>query len=273
MPAVKPISVEEMYSSGPLPYEEIEAILDRSRNPRGPDSLFETVSSTGIGPDSHVIDVGARDARYSLVLAERLGCRVTALDPVPDHVSAAREAVAASDVGERIEVVQGVIEEMPFDDGVFDLVFCRDVLSHIVDLSAALAECHRVLGPGGWMVVYQTFATSWMEPQEASRLYPDLAVVPESMDPSRLERCAREAGLSVVSVDPIGSEWRESWEEDGSHRTSRQLLHAARLLRDRQELMGELGEIDYRVELANALWGVYQMIGKLEPRIYVLRRD
>jgi len=93
------------------------------------------------------------------------------------------------------------------------------------------------------------------------------------MDPSRLERCAREAGLSVVSVDPIGSEWRESWEEDGSHRTSRQLLHAARLLRDRQELMGELGEIDYRVELANALWGVYQMIGKLEPRIYVLRRD
>jgi hypothetical protein len=34
--------------------------------------------------------------------------------------------------------------------------------------------------------------------------------------------------------------------------------------------VNELGDVEYRVELANALWGVYQMIGKLEPRVYVL---
>lgn len=123
------------------------------------------------------------------------------------------------------------------------------------------------------MVVYQTFATDRMEPVEAARIYADLAVAPESMDPARLETSAGDAGFSVVSTDVIGSEWREAWEEDGSHRTSRQLLHAARLLRGRSELMAELTETVYRVELANALWGVYQMIGKLEPRIYVLRKD
>ena len=262
-----------MYATSPLPYEELEAILDRSLEPRGPDSLFETVARTGLGELSHVVDIGARDARYSLVLAERFGCRVTAIDPVQDHVESARAAVRASDHSERIDVIRGVIEDMPVDAGAADLVFCRDVLSHVADLDAALRECRRVLAPGGRMIVYQTFATPWMEPLEAARLYPDLAVVPESMDPLRLERTAPECGLEVESIDPIGSEWRESWEEDGSRRTSRQLLHAARLLRAREDLVGALGEVDYRVELANALWGVYQMIGKLEPRIYVLRRD
>ena len=73
-------------------------------------------------------------------------------------------------------------------------------------------------------------------------------------------------------MDVIGSEWREAWEEDGSRRTSGQLLHAARLLRAADDLRADLGETSYRIELANALWGVCQMIGKLEPRIYVLRK-
>jgi hypothetical protein len=53
--------------------------------------------------------------------------------------------------------------------------------------------------------------------------------------------------------------------------TSKQLLHAARLIRCSDETLHELGEVPYRAELSDALWGVYQMIGKLEPRIYVLR--
>ena len=32
-----------------------------------------------------------------------------------------------------------------------------------------------------------------------------------------------------------------------------------------------MGDDDYAIELANCLWGVYQMIGKLSPAIYVLR--
>jgi sarcosine/dimethylglycine N-methyltransferase len=270
---MSPIDVEQMYGEWPLTDEEAAAILDRSLGPRPSTSLFDTVGDLGIGMDDVVLDIGARDARYALTLVERFGCRVVAVDPVARHVEEGRAAVVAGGHAGRIEVVQGQIEAIPAEDGMFDLVFCRDVLSHIPDLPTALAECRRVSRPGGHMLIYQTFATEWMESGEATRIYPDLAVAPESMDPGRLETVAAEQGFSVASVDVVGSEWREAWEEDGSRRTSQQLLHAARLLRGRDELMTELTETVYRVELANALWGVYQMIGKLEPRIYVLRKN
>lgn len=50
---------------------------------------------------------------------------------------------------------QASVEALPFGDGVFDLVTCMDVLYHLQvqeDL-AALAEFHRVLRPGGWLLV------------------------------------------------------------------------------------------------------------------------
>jgi hypothetical protein len=54
--------------------------------------------------------------------------------------------------------------------------------------------------------------------------------------------------------------------------TSRQLIHASRLIRGRQKFQQRFGADAYNAVLNNCLWGVYQMIGKLSPRIYVLSR-
>ena len=43
-------------------------------------------------------------------------------------------------------------EELPFEDGSFDLVFGHAVLHHIPDLDRAFSEFHRVLAPGGTIV-------------------------------------------------------------------------------------------------------------------------
>jgi SAM-dependent methyltransferase len=267
----RPITLEQMYGEQELSYEEGQAILDRSRSPRPAESLYETVADLGIGVDHTILDIGGRDARHSLELAVRLGCRSIAVDPVEDNLRDATELVAAHESGHLVDVRAGVIEDIPVDDDSVDLVFCRDVMSHVAEVDVALAECRRVLRPGCAMVVYQNFAGSRLEPRELAELSEGLVMVPERMDPQGFEHAARDAGFMVESCEIVGSQWREAWEEDGSRRTSRQLLHAARLLRLPEEMTGELGEVDYRVELANALWGVYQMIGKLEPRVYVVR--
>lgn len=268
---MEPISVEQMYGLW-LSDEERDTALDRSLGPRSSKSLVDTVEALGFGPSDTILDIGARDGRHSVTLVERLGCNVVAVDPVGGNVDKARELIAASAYPDRIEARQGTIEEIPAEDGSFDLVFSRDMLSHVLDLPAALGECSRVLVGRGRVVVYQTFATDRLEPREAGAIYANLAIVPERMKPEHFETDASQAGFALESRDVIGSEWREAWEEDGSGRTSRQLLHAARLLRAGDELAAELGDVPYRVELASALWGVYQMIGKLEPRIYVLRK-
>lgn len=42
---------------------------------------------------------------------------------------------------------------MPCADGTFDIVYCSDVLEHVVEDRRAMREFHRVLKPGGWGVL------------------------------------------------------------------------------------------------------------------------
>ncbi|WP_217145918.1 class I SAM-dependent methyltransferase [Streptomyces sp. AC627_RSS907] len=270
MKRTDPITIHEMYS--PDDNDAIDRALNRSRDPRPPGSLFAMVGELGIGPDDVVLDIGGRDAWYSLRLAELAGCRAVSVDPVESNNARARAAVAGHPRGARVSIRPGVMEDIPASDGEFDLVFCRDMFFQVVDADKALAECHRVLRPGGHVLFYQSYATDRLEPRETAHLYADLAVVPERMSSDDFERRVAGSGLVVASMDPISSEWYEALEEDGTRTTSDQLLYVARLLRQPEQLRAELGDTDYRVELANALWGVYHMIGKLEPRIYVLRR-
>jgi hypothetical protein len=89
------------------------------------------------------------------------------------------------------------------------------MLNHVEDLDLALGECRRVVKNGGAMVVYQTFATPLLEPEEAKRIYADLAIVPERMSIDDFEQRVDAAGFTVEVLDIVGSQWRESWEEDG----------------------------------------------------------
>lgn len=63
-----------------------------------------------------------------------------------------REAVAYNWERGR-DVVEGSIEEMPFDDGSFDLALALDVIEHVPDDMRALGELSRVLRPGGSLMV------------------------------------------------------------------------------------------------------------------------
>jgi SAM-dependent methyltransferase len=49
-------------------------------------------------------------------------------------------------------VLEGDVEHLPFVDGSFGTVLCTEVIEHIPDPSAALAEYRRVLRPGGVLV-------------------------------------------------------------------------------------------------------------------------
>lgn len=269
MAEVDPITIDKMYS--PRHLDGVDGALDRSRDPRGPGMLYEIVDDLGIGPGDVVLDIGGRDASHSLGLAKMFGCDAVSVDPVESNNARARAAVAEHPMGSKVSIRPGVMEEIPAADGEFDLIFSRDMFFHVVGADQALAEARRVLKPGGHMVLYQTFATDRLEPLERAQIFADLAVAPDRMSPADFEKRALAAGFVIELADVISSEWRESWEEDGDGLTSKQLLYAARMLRKADQLRAELGESDYRVELGNALWGVYQMIGKLQSQVFLLR--
>lgn len=264
----EPLSVDQMY--GDWDYEAAVAVLDRSLGPRSRMSLYDTLGSVGLGAGDVVLDIGGRDARHSLAIAKRFGCSVVAVDPVEANIERATRAVAEHEYGHLVEVRSGSIENVPSDDAAFDLVFSRDMLSHVENVEQAFAECARVLSATGFIVIHQIFSTPLLEPKEAQQIYADLAVVPERMSIPGFEDAVGSAGFGIETVDVIGTEWAEASQEDGT--AANYLLQVARLRRAKRELVDELGEIAYRAMYSNALWSIYQMIGKLEARVYVLRR-
>jgi SAM-dependent methyltransferase len=93
-------------------------------------------------PGAETLEVGCGEGRVARDLVAR-GHRVTGLDASPTLLSAAAEADATS------RYVLGRAEELPFDDGAFDLVVAYNSLMDVDDMPVAVREAARVLAPGG----------------------------------------------------------------------------------------------------------------------------
>jgi ubiquinone/menaquinone biosynthesis C-methylase UbiE len=252
---------------------DFEAEIAKPRNPRSPELLFEYADGLGLESGSRVLDIGSRDAVHAIELAHRYGCHVVAADPVGFHTNLATQRLAGEREETRslVELSDAAIEHMPFDDASFDLVWARDMLNHVA-LRRGLAEAFRVLKPGAAMLVFQTFATPLMEPREARRLYEIHSVVPENMDPEYLEEVAAATGFMIETEDVIGSEWREYRVESGMDDIGQDLMTVARMRRAETELVDRFGRSRYEATLADLLWGIYLLLGKLSSSIYVLRK-
>jgi ubiquinone/menaquinone biosynthesis C-methylase UbiE len=94
------------------------------------------------------LEIGAGTGYFCLNMLQ-LGIleRATATDISDGMLDALR--ASAAELGVDAGTVRTDAEELPFEDGSFDLVFGHAVLHHIPDLPRALSEFERVLRPGG----------------------------------------------------------------------------------------------------------------------------
>ncbi|MDH5561311.1 MAG: class I SAM-dependent methyltransferase [Deltaproteobacteria bacterium] len=113
------------------------------------------------------LDLGAGRGIASFALAKD-GWEVSALEPDSgDLVGAGAIKSLSKESGLQIEVVQEWGEALPFPDGCFDLVHCRQVLHHAKDLKKLLKEISRVLKQGGKMIATREHVISKQEDLEA----------------------------------------------------------------------------------------------------------
>jgi len=250
---------------------DVYALLDRSLDPRGPDAML-ALAADRLTSASVVLDVGCRDASHLIELVQETGASGVGIDPVNRLVEQARKAVADAGLDARVQIVEGVMQGIPYADASFDLVWCRDVIEIVEKLEVGIAEIVRVLRPGGHVIVFSVFATDRLEPNEAALLLgQSLAVVPANLVEEHVEAVFSRAGLAVALKDVIATEWRE-YAEERTQPVSRDLLRLARLHRQRDRMIEQAGEEIYRHIESSLHWLVYQFLGKLVPTIYVLKK-
>jgi ubiquinone/menaquinone biosynthesis C-methylase UbiE len=80
---------------------------------------------------------------------------VIAIEPEPTLRSRASEAARGSDVRVRVRVLAGVADELPLETASVDAAVASLVLCSVPDQDLALAELHRVVGPGGELRFYE----------------------------------------------------------------------------------------------------------------------
>ena len=85
-----------------------------------------------------VLDIGARDGGLRGFLAP--GVKYQGIDIAPEF--------AGPDV-----LIRDISNGIPFPDGAYDFVFCIEVLEHVPNPYGTLGEIHRVLKPGGVLVL------------------------------------------------------------------------------------------------------------------------
>ncbi len=128
-------------------YDLLSAALSLGQDPRWRRAMVETVEA---GPDDRVLDVATGTGLVARALVERYGCAVVGIDQSLDMLAGARRALAASPrVAEKVELLRGEAERLPFADAAFDHLTFTYLLRYVDDPGATLAELARVLRPGG----------------------------------------------------------------------------------------------------------------------------
>lgn len=97
-----------------------------------------------------VLEVGCGAGDFAIHLAGE-AAEVTAVDFSPVAVSLAREKARRHHATVAFEVADA--GDLPFADGSFSAVFSCECLEHVPSPPRALAEMHRVLRPGGSLVL------------------------------------------------------------------------------------------------------------------------
>ena len=155
-------------------------------------------------PGERVLDVGCGSGFYVTELLDQVGREgsVTGVDRAPAMLAVAAKRAEGRD---NVAFYEADATNLPVPDGAFDAAVSVQVLEYVPDATAALAEMHRALRPGGRVVIWDVdWATvSWHTTDHARmrRLLDawDRHLAHPAL-PQTLAPRLREAGFSDVTM-------------------------------------------------------------------------
>jgi SAM-dependent methyltransferase len=101
--------------------------------------------------DKQVLEIGLGEGSDSERLIRR-GAHWSGVDLTAESVARVQTRLTLRELPHQ-ELRQGSVLDLPFADDSFDIVFSHGVLHHVPDIKQAQSEIHRVLRPGGELVV------------------------------------------------------------------------------------------------------------------------
>ncbi|MBD0348708.1 MAG: class I SAM-dependent methyltransferase [Thermoleophilia bacterium] len=127
-------------------YDRYARLLSFGQDPRWRRFLLSRIAA---GPHDTVLDVATGTGAVAAQLVHETGCAVVGLDQSAEMLATARRRLAGAGLADRVRLVQGRAERLPFEDASFDALTFTYLLRYVDDPSATLHELARVVRPGG----------------------------------------------------------------------------------------------------------------------------
>ncbi len=148
MPKMVDVDTQDLFSGLPQRYDLLQEILSFGQNRRWRHAMVDAAAHTS--PDAaHVLDVATGTAGVALRWTDRTDVQVTGVDLTEQMLRRGRENVLRRGREDRIRLLLGRAEQLPFPDASFDAVTFTYLLRYVEDPAATLVELARVLKPGG----------------------------------------------------------------------------------------------------------------------------
>lgn len=161
------------------------------------------LNAAQVGEGTRFFDAGCGGGGGA-ALAHQRGARVTGLDAAEPLVQIAAEKVPAGDFR------TGDLEQLPFEDGAFDVVFAANAIQYTADRLASLRELRRVCSDGGKLVVGMFSTADKVEFRAFFKAVRDSLPEPPPGDgpfglstPGVLESLIEQASFRVMGRDEV----------------------------------------------------------------------
>lgn len=123
-------------------------------HPGGFKATRKLVDALKISPDSKVIDIACGKGTTAILIAEKYGCHVTAIDIDEKLIEEAKHLTRKKGLGNKITCQVSDALKLPFNDNEFDAAISQAMLVLVDDKIKAIQEANRVIkkgGTAGWL--------------------------------------------------------------------------------------------------------------------------
>jgi demethylmenaquinone methyltransferase/2-methoxy-6-polyprenyl-1,4-benzoquinol methylase len=145
---------QELFTSLPSRYDRLAEVLSMGQNGRWRRAMVDHIVPAA---PANVLDVASGTAGAALQLASRTSANVVGVDLTMGMLAQGHRNVAHAGMSERVQLVAGRAEQLPFPDGTFDALTFTYLLRYVEDPQATLNELARVVKPGGAVASLEFF--------------------------------------------------------------------------------------------------------------------
>ena len=144
--------VEQMFDNISPKYDLLNRILSGGIDIQWRKDVIKMVKAA---KPATILDIATGTGDLAIMMAKNTSAQITGLDLSAGMLEVGRKKVTAEGLENRVTMIQGDSENLPFEDNSFDCVTVSFGVRNFENLEKGLAEIRRILKPGGTFVILE----------------------------------------------------------------------------------------------------------------------